>query len=115
MNESHFYQALKQVSGVNPPECMRKITTDDYINNFSDDDNDRLIVWALSSSNLPWVTGAGLIDAAVLLTVSAEENGNIDETITPESELCLSGGSHSFHSFGGQKTRRCNNCLCLES
>lgn len=114
MSESHFYQALKQISGTNPPDFMKKVTTDEYINNFGDDENDMLVDWAISSSNIPWATGQGLIDAAVSLTQDAACNGNISEASFPVDDLCLSGGKHSFHSFGGQKVRRCNNCSCLE-
>lgn len=113
MSESHLYQALKQISGANPPEFMKQITTYEYINNFDDDENDILVDWAISSSNIPWVTGQGLIDAAVSLTQDAAGNGNINERVFPIDDLCLSGGRHSFHSFGSQKVRRCNKCSCL--
>ena len=114
MKESHFYQALKQFSGKEPPSFMLGITTSDYLGNFSDDKDAELVEWALSS-NIPWLTGQGLIDAAITLVKDAADNGNIDERVNPDNYLCLSGGKHNFHYFGSQKTRRCNNCFCLES
>lgn len=90
MKESHFYQALKQVSGKEPPKFMMEITTGDYLNDFSDEMDTELVEWALLS-NIPWVTGQGLIDAAVTLVRDAADNGNIVEGVSPEHNLCLSG------------------------
>lgn len=113
MKESHFYQALKQISGKEPPKFMMEITTDDYLNSFGDEMDTELVEWALLS-NIPWVTGQGLIDAAITLVRDAADNGNIVEGVSPEHNLCLSGGKHNFHYFGSNKVRRCNNCNCLE-
>lgn len=113
MKESHFYQALKQISGKEPPKFMVEVTTTEYLNEFSDENDTELVEWALSS-NIPWSTGQGLIDAAITLVKDAVDNGNIVESVAPEYSLCLSGGKHNYQYFGGQKVRRCNNCSCLE-
>jgi hypothetical protein len=114
MNESYFYQALKQVVGSEPPEFMLSVTTEYYLHSMGDSDSQKLTEWASSKSNAPWFTGQGAVDAALSLVMDAVENGNITEIDHASDKLCLSGGKHSFHVFGGQKTRRCNNCLCLE-
>lgn len=113
MNESHFYQALKQISGKEPPEFMLGVTTNEYLDSFSNKQDEELVEWALLA-NIPWVTGQGLIDAAVTLVRDAADNGNIVEDIPPEHNLCLYGGKHNFYYFGSQKVRRCNSCNCLE-
>lgn len=114
MNESYFYQALKQISGATPPRFMMQITVDEYLTNMGEEKSNKLADWASSESNVPWATGQGVIDAAIALVEGAVENGNIIESIFPEHQLCLSGGKHVFHKFGNQKIRRCNNCSCLE-
>lgn len=113
MSESHFYQALKQISGKEPPKFMMEVTTDDYLDNFSGERDSELVTWALSS-NIPWITGQGLIDAAIILVRDAAGNGNILEDVYPEHTLCLYGGKHKFHYFGNQRIRRCNHCNCTE-
>lgn len=114
MKESHFYQALKQFSGEEPPKFMVGVTTSEYLSNFSDEQSEELVEWALSS-NVPWCTGQGMIDSAITLVRDAVDNGNIVEGTPPEQDLCLYNSKHNFHYFGDQKVRRCNNCNCLES
>lgn len=113
MKESYFYQALKQVAGSEPPEFMKSVTKDEYINRFSDRENDELQSWAIDESNLPWCTGMGVIEAAIALVKDAAENANIDESKHPEHSLCLSNGSHMFVSFSSPSVERCNWCGCL--
>ncbi len=115
MAESHFYQALKQVAGTNPPEFMLTITAGIYINMMSDDECDKLQIWALDESNLPWCTGMGVIDAALALVMDAEGNANIKKDSMAEHDLCLSHGKHMFVAFGTPAVIRCNWCGTKES
>lgn len=114
MSESYFYQALKQVAGKSPPNFMVGVDVNYYPNIMSDEDSGKLADWAASEGNLPWATGQGVINAAISIVKDAVENGNITESETPSDDLCLQGGVHSFFRFGDQKSRRCNQCSCLE-
>lgn len=114
MKESHFYQALKQVAGCNPPEFMKTVTVDQYCFHFGDTPSDLLHTWAVDKSNLPWGTGMGVIDAAIAIVKDAVDNGNIDESTLLEQGLCLRNGDHMFIPFGTPAIRRCNWCGCKE-
>ena len=110
MKESYFYQALKQVAGSNPPEFMKLVTVDQYINDLEEILSDELQAWAINESNLPWCTGMGVIEAAIKLVKDAEENANIIESKHASDSLCLSHGKHMWVAFGSPSEDRCNWC-----
>lgn len=114
MKESYFYQALKQVSGSNPPEFMKLVTTGEYLDEFNEALNDKLQTWAVDESNLPWCTGMGVIDAAIALVRDARGNANIIEHDHADEKLCLSHGKHMFVAFGSPSVNRCNWCGAKE-
>lgn len=75
-NTSCLYQAISMITGKAAPAFMKNVTD---ITTINDKQCDELQYWCIENSPLPWMTGWGVVEAAIVIVNGAAENANIGQ------------------------------------
>lgn len=77
--KSPFRDALKAITGQDPPDYVRGYNANDLSAVVELDELQSWCSDAIVDAGFEWMTGLGVIEAAELLVAGAVENGNIEK------------------------------------